>query len=109
MNFEITQRLLTKLRAALQRQQTLSATDYEKQEEDLTAKLAELTSDTEPNGTALVDTARELQTLRANRHKHMDKVLENSTQIAKLKYLLAEQVASISIDEQIATLEEMGL
>ncbi|XWY20096.1 hypothetical protein ACNGTO_03300 [Bisgaard Taxon 45] len=109
MNFETTQRLLTKLRAALQRQQTLSATDYDQQEKDLTAKLAELTSDTEPNGTALVDTARELQTLRANRHKRMDKVLENLTQIAKLKYLLAEQVASIDVDEQIATLEEFGL
>lgn len=109
MNFETTQRLLTKLRAALQKQTQLASTDYDENEKEIRSRLTELTADNEANGTALVDTARELQTLRANRVKHHEKVAENTAQIAKLKFLLAEQVALIGVDEQIATLEEVGL
>lgn len=109
MNFEITQRLLTKLRAALQKKATLDGANYDQKEADLVKKLTELTGDKEPNGTALVDTARELQTLRAQRDKHIEKVIENDDVIAKLKFLLSEQVAAIPGDEQLAELEDFGL
>ncbi|UDW84584.1 hypothetical protein K7G91_000869 [Pasteurella canis] len=109
MNFETTQRLLTKLRAALQKKATLDGVNYAEKEKELKNRMTELTNDTEPNGTALVDTARELQNLRTQRDKHTEKVTENDEVIAKLKFLLSEQIAAIPGDEQLATLEDFGL
>lgn len=109
MNFETTQRLLTKLRAALQKKATLDGVNYAEKEKELKNRMTELTNDTEPNGTALVDTARELQNLRTQRDKHTEKVTENDEVIAKLKFLLSEQIAAIPGDEQLATLGDFGL
>lgn len=110
LNFDLIQKLIQKLRPALTKHAAL--TDVETvnaREAELVARLNELVAEGENEGTLLVDTARELQNIRANKAKQEEKLAEVRTTISKLKYLLVSELVELNIDEQPATAEEFGL
>ncbi|MGR3808603.1 hypothetical protein SAMN05660772_01878 [Pasteurella testudinis DSM 23072] len=110
INFEVTTRLIQKLRNATQKHAALKDTAKSVQkEQELKTRMAELADDNDETGSALVDTARELQALRNNRAKQSEKVEENNKLIGQLKFLLHEELAKIDVDERTATLEDVGL
>lgn len=109
-NSNIITALNQKLKTQLARLDTAAdSAKYAEREAEITARLNELIADAGDNGTALVDTSRELQTLRANREKQAEKIEEITATIGRLKFLLADELAKIDIDERHATLEDFGL
>lgn len=109
MNTDIISKLIQKLKPALAKHAALSDIDtVNAREQELQQRMIDLVADG-CEGNLLVDTARELQTLRQNKEKQQEKLAEVTETIQKLKFLLSDTIAELDIDEKPAALEEFGL
>lgn len=110
VNFEALQRLTQKLKQALiKRDSLINLGKSADREKELIERMNELAADDGDIGSALVDTARELQALRSNRSKQAERLSEAEDTIGKLKFLMSDILSQVDVDERPATLEDVGL